>query len=77
MPQEIFPEIREATEALEKRITLTETEIAEMKETMKTKMSLVRSWRKAFAAFTPRPAKPKKKTVTASWFYDRLKECSL
>ena len=37
-----------------------------MKETMKTKMSLVRSWRKALAAFTPRPAKPKKKTVTAS-----------
>jgi len=60
MTQTTFPEIQAAAEALESRIALTETEIAQMKETMKAKKDLVRSWRKALGAFTPRRAAAKK-----------------
>jgi len=63
MTQETFPEIQVATEALQKRIALTETEISQMKETIKVKKGLVRAWRKALAAFSPRPAGQKKKAV--------------
>jgi hypothetical protein len=64
MTQEVFPEIEAAAEALQSRITLTQTEIDQMKEDIKTKKALVRSWRKAVAAFSPRPA-PQKKKATA------------
>jgi hypothetical protein len=52
MTQITFPEIQAAAEALESRITLTEAEIAEMKESIKAKKELVRSWRKALSAVT-------------------------
>ena len=66
MTQEVFPEIQAAAEALESRISLTETEIAEMKEAMKTKKALVRSWRKAVAAISPRQAAQKKRAGAKS-----------
>ena len=59
MTQEIFPEIQAATEALKARIALTETEVAQMKDGIKAKRELLRSWRKALAAFSPKRA-PKK-----------------
>ena len=59
MNQETFPEIQAATEALEKRITLTEAEIDQMKQSIRTKKALVRTWQKGLAAFSPRPAKKK------------------
>jgi hypothetical protein len=61
MTQTTFPEIQAATEALEKRVALTEAEITQTKEELKAKKALVKSWRKALAAFTPRPAGAKKK----------------
>jgi hypothetical protein len=63
MAQEVFPEIEAAAEALQSRITLTQTEIDQMKEDIKTKKALVRSWRKALAAFTPRQSALKKKAT--------------
>ena len=60
MTQEVFPEIEAAAEALQSRITLTQTEIDQMKEDIKTKKALVRSWRKAVAAFNPRQATQKR-----------------
>ena len=59
MTQETFPEIQAAAEALEKRINLTEDEIAQMKESIKAKRANLRSWKKALAAISPRPAKRK------------------
>ena len=59
MTQQLFPEIQAAAEALESRIAVTETEIAEMKESMKAKKELVRSWRKALGAFNPQRATQK------------------
>jgi hypothetical protein len=61
MTQQLFPEIQAAAEALEKRVALTEAEIDQMKEEVKAKKALVKSWRKALAAFTPRQGGPKKK----------------
>jgi hypothetical protein len=61
MTQTTFPEIQAATEALEKRVALTEAEIAQMKEDLKAKKALVKSWKKALVAFTPRQGGPKKK----------------
>jgi hypothetical protein len=61
MTQTVFPEIQAATDALEKRVALTEAEIAQMKDDLKAKKALVKSWRKALAAFTPRHAGQKKK----------------
>jgi len=63
MTHELFPEIQAATEALEARIALTETEIDQMKADIKAKKELVRSWRKALAAFIPRSAVQKKKAA--------------
>jgi DNA/RNA-binding domain of Phe-tRNA-synthetase-like protein len=63
MMQEIFPEIQAATEALETRIRLTEAEIAEMKDSLKKKKTLVRAWRKALSAFSSRPSVHRKKVA--------------
>ena len=60
MTQTTFPEIQAAAEALQSRIELTETEIAEMKESIKAKKELVRSWRKALGAFAERRGPAKK-----------------
>jgi uncharacterized coiled-coil protein SlyX len=65
MPQEIFPEILAATEALEKRIALTEKEITEMKDVIGGKKQLVRALRKAVSAITPQTA-PRKKRGAAN-----------
>ena len=65
MSQTVFPEIQAAAEALEARIALTETEIAQMKDSIKAKKELVRSWRKALGAFTPRRAVVKKGAVAS------------
>jgi hypothetical protein len=47
MTQETFPKIQAATQALEKQITLNETEIDQMNETINSKKQLLRGWRKA------------------------------
>ena len=61
MIQEMFPEIEAAAEALKTRIQMTESEISEMKEDLKAKKQLLRTWRKALSAFNPQlPAKKKK-----------------
>jgi hypothetical protein len=65
MNPELFPEIQAATEALQKRIALTEAEVTQLKDTIKTKKTLLRSWRKALAAFTPATATRKKKAAAA------------
>jgi len=61
--QQVFPEIQAAADALEKRVALTEAEIAQMKEDLKTKKALVKSWRKALAAFTARQGGSKKQSA--------------
>ena len=66
MTQTTFPEIQAAAEALEARIAMTETEIDQLKESIKAKKALVRSWRKAVAAISTRPATPKKKAGAKS-----------
>jgi 5-bromo-4-chloroindolyl phosphate hydrolysis protein len=63
MTQETFPEIQAATQALEKQIELTETEIDQMKETIAGKKQLVRGWRKAIAEVSPKPPGQKKKAA--------------
>jgi hypothetical protein len=64
-PQEVFPEIKTATDALEKRIAITESELVEIKESMATKKQLVRSLRKALAVMSPVPRVIKKKRVVS------------
>jgi hypothetical protein len=64
MTQEVFPEIQAATQALEKQIAITEAEINQMKATIATKKDLVRGWRKAIAAVSPKQG-AKKKTAAA------------
>jgi hypothetical protein len=61
MTQDVFPEIQVATEALESRITITEAEVAQMKEGIAGKRELLRSWRKALASFNPKRAVTKKR----------------
>jgi hypothetical protein len=63
MPEEVFPEIQRATEALESRIAITEAEVAQMKEAIGAKRLLFRSWRKALATFNPKRAAPKKRAL--------------
>jgi hypothetical protein len=63
MTQETLPEIQAATEALEQRIALTEAEIAQLREGIAAKKQLLRSWRKALAAFSPRQTALKKKAA--------------
>ena len=65
MTQTMFPEIQAAAEALESRIKETEAEIAQMKEGMKAKKDLVRSWRKALSAVNPRRPQGRKGPVAA------------
>ena len=60
MTQETFPEIQAATQALEQRISATEAEITQMKESIAGKNQLVRAWRKAISAVSPKPANQKK-----------------
>lgn len=59
MTQDVFPEINAATEALEKRISLTEAEIAEMNEAITAKKKLIKGWRKAVNAVRPATANKK------------------
>ncbi len=62
--QEIFPEIQIATEALESRISITQAEVAHMKEEIAAKRELLRCWRKALSTFNPKRAEPKKQAGT-------------
>ena len=57
MTEQTFSEIQVATEALESRIALTEAEVADMKEGIKQRQKLLRSWYKALDAFNPQAAK--------------------
>ena len=61
--QQTFPEIEAAAQALEKRIAITETEMAQMKDGIVAKKRLVRSWRKALAAFSPATSMKKKRAA--------------
>jgi hypothetical protein len=63
--QTLFPEIQAAAEALESRISQTEAEIAQMKESMKAKRELVRAWRKALTAVNPRRPASRKGAAAA------------
>jgi hypothetical protein len=63
MTQDVFPEIQVATEALESRIAITETEVSQMKEAIAGKRELLRSWRKALVTFNPKRAAPKKRAT--------------
>ena len=65
MTHEVFPEVQAATEALETRVALTEAEIAQLKDQVKTKKALVKSWRKALAAFNPKPPVQRKNAAAA------------
>jgi hypothetical protein len=65
MTQTTFPEIQAAAEALQSRIELTEAEIAQLKENIKTKKDLVRSWKKALGAFAGKRAPAKKGAAAA------------
>jgi hypothetical protein len=65
MTQTTFPEVQAAVEALESRISLTEAEITQTMEELKAKKALVKSWRKAIAAFGPRPGGQKKKAAAS------------
>ena len=60
--QDVFPEIQVATQALEARIAITETEVTQLKEQVASKRVLLRSWRKALSAFNPKRAAPKQRT---------------
>jgi hypothetical protein len=63
MTQEVFPEIHAATQALEQRISLTESEIGQMKEAITEKKRLIKGWKKAIAAVIPKPPGQKKTAV--------------
>ena len=65
MTQEVFPEVRAAIEALQERITLTEAEIAQMKESIAGKKQQLKSWRKAVAAVVPQQSTRKRRAVAA------------
>jgi hypothetical protein len=63
MTQESFPEIQAAVKALEKQITVTESEIGQMKDSITEKKKLVRAWRKAVGAVSPKTGTKKKRVV--------------
>jgi len=65
MTQEFFPEVKAAIDALQERITLTEAEIAQMKESIATKKQQLKSWRKAVSAVVPQQTNRKKRLVAA------------
>jgi hypothetical protein len=60
MTQAVFPEVQAATAALEQRITLTESEIAQMKEGISEKKKFLKGLKRAIAAVNP---SSKKKAV--------------
>jgi len=60
MTQDLFPEIQAAVKALENQITVTESEIVKMKESISEKRRLVRAWPKAVAAVNPKGASRKR-----------------
>jgi hypothetical protein len=76
MTQDLFPEIQAAVKALENQITVTESEIVKMKESISEKKKLVRGWRKAVAAVSPRAGSKKKESRTGSGFRIVLKGIS-
>jgi hypothetical protein len=63
LTQATFPEIESATAALQSRIALTEAEVVELKESIRTKKALLRTWRKALSAFASPPSTRKKKAT--------------
>ena len=63
MTQDLFPEIQAAVKALENQITVTESEIVKMKESISETKRLVRAWRKAVAAVNPKAGIKKKRAV--------------
>ncbi len=63
MTQEFFPEIQAAVKALEQQISVTESEIVKMKESITEKKTLVRAWRKAVAAVSPKAGSKKKRVL--------------
>jgi hypothetical protein len=65
MQQEMFPEVKAAIDALQERITLTEAEIAQMKESINTKKQQLKAWRKAVAAVVPQQVTRKRKALAA------------
>lgn len=65
MTQEVFPEIKTAMEALQTRIAITESEMAQLKESVAAKRQLIRSWRKALVAFAPQTVTKKKRLEKA------------
>lgn len=66
MTQEVLPEIKTASEALETRIAITEKEVVQLKEEIKAKRDLLRSCNKALAVFAPKRAVSKKRVALAS-----------
>ncbi len=62
MTQELFPEIQAATAALEKRISISETEVAQMQDAVVEKKRLIKGWKKAIAAV--RPSQKKQSAAT-------------
>jgi hypothetical protein len=63
MNQDLLPEIQVATDALESRIAITEGEVVQLKEAVAAKKLLLRSLRKAIAAFNPKRASSKKRSI--------------
>jgi septal ring factor EnvC (AmiA/AmiB activator) len=61
-----FPEIEAAAHALQKRIDITETEMAQMKDEIAAQKTLVRSWKKALSAFAPQSSAKKKRAERPS-----------
>jgi len=59
MTAQTFTEIEAAKDALERQIILTEIEVAGLKQTIKERRKLIRSWRKAQSALSPPAAKKK------------------
>ena len=64
MTQEVFPEIQAATEALQQRIALTEVEVDQMQVAMTEKKRLIKGWRKAIHAVSPKPGTAAKRPAT-------------
>lgn len=65
MSEELLPELRIASEALESRIAITDSEVAQMKETIAGKRVLLRSLRKALASINPKRTASRKRVAVA------------
>ena len=57
----IFPEVQEAIDRLQQRITQTEREIADLTQKRKEAKANVRAWKKAISAMTGQSATNRKK----------------